>query len=229
VSILLPAYNEEDNIGEAISRAAAVATRLFAEHEIIVVDDGSTDQTAAMVEKAATEDGRIQLIRHDRNRGYGEALRSGFRAAQLDLVFFTDADLQFDLNELERFLPWIETVDVVAGYRINRYDTWLRRLNAVAWNLLVRACFYVPVRDVDCAFKLLHRGLIADLDLECSGAMLSTELMVKLGRSGASIVEIGVTHYPRTAGQATGANPKVIGRAFHELIRMRRRLRSTAG
>jgi protoporphyrinogen oxidase len=225
--MLLPAYNEAGNIVEAIERATAVATRLFAEYEIIVVDDGSVDRTPELVRQAAAEDSRIRLIQHDRNRGYGEALRTGFRAARLDLVFFTDADNQFDLDELERFLPWIDKVDVVAGYRINRHDTWMRRLNAAAWNVLVRACFYVPVRDIDCAFKLFRRYVFDSVDLESVGAMVNTELMVKLGRRGASVVEIGVSHYPRTAGTARGAHPKVILRALLELARMRRRLSST--
>lgn len=225
LSIVLPAHNEEDNIDEALARATATASRLCAEHEIVVVDDGSTDTTAARVERLAAADPRIRLLRHDRNRGYGEALRTGFRSARLDLVFFTDADNQFDFDELERFLPWIDQVDVVAGYRVNRQDRLMRRLNARAWNLLVRSFFYVPVRDIDCAFKLFRRYVLDSLDLESVGAMVNTELMVKLGRSGSAVVEIGVTHHPRTAGQARGAHPRVVARALVELVRMSRRLR----
>ena len=228
LSVVLPAYNEEHNILEAVRRSAEVARRLCADFEVVVVDDGSTDRTAEMVLAAAGEGERIRLVRHDRNRGYGEALRTGFRAARLDLVFFTDADNQFDINELERFLPWIDKVDVVAGYRINRRDPWIRRLNAVTWNLLVRALFYVPVRDIDCAFKLFRRYVFDSLDLESVGAMVNTELMVKLGRSGAGVVEIGVTHYPRTSGRARGAHPKVIVRALVELARMSKRLSQTS-
>ena len=163
-----------------------------------------------------------------RNRGYGEALRTGFRAARMDLVFFTDADNQFDLNELERFLPWTDKVDVVAGYRLNRQDSASRRLNAWAWNRLVRVLFYVPVRDIDCAFKVFRRYMFDSLDLESVGAMVNTELMVKSGRSGASVIEIGVKHYPRTAGRARGADLRVIARAITELASMFRRLRDTS-
>jgi glycosyltransferase involved in cell wall biosynthesis len=224
LSIVMPAFNEEANIDEAIRRATAAGERLCAEHEVVVVDDGSTDTTAELVEKAAAADGRIVLVRHQANRGYGEAVRTGLRAARMDLVFMTDADNQFDLEELEVFLPWIERVDVVAGYRRDRQDPFSRRLAAKAWNYLVRALFYVPVRDIDCAFKLFRRSVFRELDLESVGAMINTELMVKLGRSGAGVVELGVRHYPRRAGKARGASPRVVAKALYELASMYRRL-----
>jgi len=229
VSIVLPAYDEEPNIEEAVSQATRTAERLFREHEVIVVDDGSTDRTAAIVGEVAAKDPRVRLVTHPANRGYGEALRSGFLAAELDFVFFTDADLQFDMDELERFVPYAGTVDVVAGYRMNRQDTLIRRVNAYGWNILVRMLFYVPVRDIDCAFKLFDRRALAAVDIESVGAMVNTELMVKLGRKGASVVEIGVHHRPRRAGRARGASPKVIATAFREVLRMRRRLMSLDG
>ena len=224
ISILLPAYNEAANIDRAIAEASAAAERLFDDHEIVVVDDGSTDGTRSIVEALAAQDGRIRLAAHNGNRGYGEALRTGFLASRHEYVFFTDADLQFDMAELERFLDYVGTVDVVAGYRVNRQDPRSRRLMAIAWNLLVRVLFYVPVRDIDCAFKLFDRRVLTDVDIESVGAMVNTELMVKLGRRGASVVEVGVHHRPRVAGQARGADPRVILLAFRELRRMRRRL-----
>jgi glycosyltransferase involved in cell wall biosynthesis len=227
LSIILPAFNEEQNIVSAVERADAVGKRLCAEHEVIVVDDGSSDRTAQLVAELAARNDRVRLLRHPANRGYGEALRSGFQAARLDLVFFTDADNQFDLDELEAFLPWIDRVDVVAGFRVDRQDTWVRRLNAKAWNGLVRVLYYVPVRDIDCAFKLFRRDVLDRVDLDSIGAMVNTELMVKLGRSGCSVVELAVTHYPRTAGKARGAHPRVILRALLELVRMRARLQRT--
>jgi glycosyltransferase involved in cell wall biosynthesis len=229
VSIVLPAYDEEPNIEQAMAEATEVAERLFAEHEIVVVDDGSRDRTGALVRAAGERDERIRLVSHPENRGYGEALRSGFLAAQLDFVFFTDADLQFDLNELEGFLQYAGTVDVVAGYRLNRQDPLQRRLIGYAWNLLVRVLFFVPVRDIDCAFKLFDRQVLHEVHIESVGAMVNTELMVKLGRAGASVVEVGVHHRPRRAGEARGASPQVVLTALREVRRMRKRLAALDG
>jgi glycosyltransferase involved in cell wall biosynthesis len=220
LTIVLPAYNEEANIEAAVQRSTEVASRHCTDHEVIVVDDGSSDATAAIVEKLAAEDPRIRLIKHGVNQGYGGALKSGFLAARMDLVFFTDSDNQFDLDELATFIDLIQSVDVVAGYRIKRRDPFFRRLNARAWNYLVRALFYVPVRDIDCAFKLFRREVFTGLELNSVGAMVNTELMVKLGRSGYRVVEVGVNHFPRTAGKPQGASIKVIIRAFTELRRM---------
>lgn len=229
ISIVLPAFNEEGNITAAIERSQRVASRLFSDYEIVIVDDGSSDRTAELVGAASDADPRVRLVSHEQNRGYGEALRTGFESAKLDYVFFTDADNQFDLEELERFVPFIGSVDVVAGYRVVRQDPLIRRFFAKGWNVLVRALFYVPVRDIDCAFKLFRRSLFDRLDLESIGAMVNTELMVKVARSGASVVEVGVTHLPRTTGKPSGANPKVIARAFKELWMMRSRLRQIEG
>ncbi|MGI8845048.1 MAG: glycosyltransferase family 2 protein [Thermoleophilaceae bacterium] len=224
VSVVLPAYNEEANVAQAIAESTAAVDHLFGEHEVLVIDDGSSDRTSEVVRDIASENPRVRLISHDRNRGYGEALRTGFLASRLDYVFFTDADLQFDVAELERFMPFLGAVDVVAGYRINRQDKLQRRLNGYAWNILVRALFYVPVRDIDCAFKLFDRRVLTAIDIESVGAMVNTELMVKLGRRGSSVVEVGVTHRPRLAGDARGASPRVIATAFREVAAMRRRL-----
>lgn len=229
LTIVLPAFNEAANIIAVIDQATAVAERLCVDHEIIVVDDGSTDRTAELVRARSDIDDRVRLVQHASNRGYGEAVRTGFESANRDLVFFTDADQQFDLNELDRFLPWIDRVEVVAGYREDRQDPFMRRVNGLAWNYLVRVLFYVPVRDIDCAFKLFRRSVFDEIEFHAIGAMVNTELMVKVGRSGYGVVEVPVTHLPRKAGKARGANPRVILRAFIELFTMYRRLKSADG
>ncbi len=226
LSIVLPAHNEQDNITAVIDKAGAVAERLCADHEIIVVDDGSQDGTPAIVQAASERDSRIRLVRHETNRGYGEALRTGFEAAKLDLVFFTDADNQFDPAELEFFLPWIDRVDVVAGYRINRQDSLVRRVAARLWNWLVRVLFYVPVRDIDCAFKLFDGGLLRGMTLTAPGALINTEIQAKARRQGARLQQVGVHHYPRIAGEATGGSPRVILRAIGETLTLWWRLRN---
>jgi glycosyltransferase involved in cell wall biosynthesis len=225
LSIVLPAHNEESNVAAAIEHAVKAASRLCSDYEIIIVDDGSTDTTAEVVRAEAAADPHVRLVSHEKNRGYGEALHTGFRAATKDLVFFTDADNQFDFEELEKFLPLSDRVGVVAGYRKVRQDPWRRRFTARVWHVVVRALFYVPVRDIDCAFKMFRRSVLEEIDIESVGAMVNTELMVKLGRSGHGVAEVGVTHHPRTSGKARGATPRVVLMAIRELRRMRHRLR----
>ncbi|MHB8340923.1 MAG: glycosyltransferase family 2 protein [Mycobacteriales bacterium] len=224
LSVVLPAFNEAANIDLAVQRVLEVVGPMVVDLEVVVVDDGSADATAELALDLARRDPRVRLVSHPANYGYGEALRTGFRSATKELVFFTDADNQFDVAELAGFLPHISYADVVVGYRVNRQDPLFRRVNALGWNYLVRALFYVPVRDIDCAFKLFRRSVFDLVDLESVGAMVNTELMVKVGRSGAAVVELGVHHYPRRAGKARGASPRVIATAFIELMRAYRKL-----
>src|SRR5437764_9899162 len=152
LTIVLPCFNEADNVADAIRYAGAAAERCATDHEIVVVDDGSSDETAVIAARLAERDRRVRVIVHTRNRGYGDAVRSGIGAALMPWVLLTDADLQFDLAELEQFLPAAAHADIVMGWRIARRDPLNRRLNASAWNWLVRRMFRLPVRDVDCAF-----------------------------------------------------------------------------
>ena len=220
VSFILPAFNEELNIVQAIEATLVVGRKYCSRFEVIIVDDGSADATAELVEAEATRNPEIRLVRHDVNRGYGQALHTGFRCAVLDYVFFTDSDNQFDLEEIKLLLDLADDASVVAGYRKIRQDPPMRLLNAWAWNRLVRLLFYVPVRDIDCAFKLFRRTALESIDIESHGAMINTEIMVKLARAGSRIVEVGVTHYPRRAGSPQGAKLKVILRAFREVVHM---------
>jgi glycosyltransferase involved in cell wall biosynthesis len=224
LTIVLPAFNEEPNIAEAIRNATAAGERCAKTHEIIVVDDGSRDATAAVAASYAARDSRVRLVLHSGNQGYGQAVRSGIAAARMPWVLLTDADLQFDLRQLEHFLPFTSDSDLIVGHRVLRSDRLTRRLNAAAWNWLVRALFHLPVSDVDCAFKLVRRDVLARVELSSTGAMISTELVVRLLAAGARLEEQEVRHLPRVAGEETGGNPRVIARAFRELAGLRRTL-----
>jgi glycosyltransferase involved in cell wall biosynthesis len=193
--------------------------------EVIVVDDGSTDATRAIAEGLAARDPHVRVVGHDRNRGYGAALRSGIAASRSDWILITDGDRQFDLGELERFLAPATDCDLVAGYRIDRADPLGRRLAAHAWNRLMCRTFGISVRDVDCAFKLMRGGAARALALESDGAMVSTELLVRAALAGWRTAEVGVHHRPRPAGRPSGGDPRVILRAFRERRLLMRRLR----
>jgi len=226
LSVFFPMYQEEANVEGSVQKALEVLPGLVGEYEILVVDDGSTDRTREIAERLAEEHPPVRVARHEVNRGYGAAVRTGLESASMELVFFTDGDLQFDLGELGLLLERIEGADVVCGYRLRRRDPAHRLLNAFLWNRLVRLLLGLRIRDVNCAFKLFRREALQRIEpLETDGAMLSTELMIKLQRSGATIREVGVHHYPRSAGEQTGAKPGVVLKAFRELFAMSRRLK----
>ena len=219
ISAFFPAYNEEANIVALAAKTSAVLKKLAGKYEVIVVNDGSRDRTAEVVKAAHKKDPHIVLLDHVVNQGYGAAVKSGFAASKLDWIFFTDGDGQFDVAELEQMLPLTADHDLVVGYRIKRADAFQRKVNAWAWGTLVKTLFGLKgVRDIDCAFKIIRRDVFKKFKLETTGAMISTELLVKAQKNGFRIAEMGVHHYPRTAGVQTGAKLKVIARAFKELF-----------
>lgn len=226
LTVVLPCFNEAENVAEAIGAAVDAAQSCATDYEIVVVDDGSTDETSAIAAERAATDPHVRLVVHAHNRGYGEAVRSGIDAARMPWLLLTDADLQFDLRELEDFLADAADADFVMGWRVLRRDAWHRRMNAAAWNRLVGRMFHLPVRDVDCAFKLVRTQLAQEAQLTSKGAMISTELLVKCLADGARLREHPVHHRPRPAGESSGASPKVIVRAFRELAALRRTLRT---
>jgi glycosyltransferase involved in cell wall biosynthesis len=224
VSIVLPCHDEEANVAAAVRMACRAGTLNANAYEVIVVDDGSHDATNAVATRLAAGDPHVRVVSHDRNRGYGAALRTGIAAARMPWVLLTDADLQFDLVDLAGFVPLAADHDVIAGYRLQRNDPRRRRLAAAAWNRLVDRTLGIGVRDVDCAFKLIRRDLLDELELTSSGAAISAELLVQSRAHGARICELGVRHLPRNAGRQSGLRPRVVVRASAELLRLRRTL-----
>jgi len=218
LSVILPAYNEEALIGQTLLRVMSVLTSWMHNFEVIVVNDGSKDRTAEIVARLAASDRRIRLITHAVNQGYGAALVTGFEAVRKELAFFMDADGQFDISDLARFFPFIEEYGAVLGYRIDRQDSWMRKLNAWGWKKLVGFIFGVRARDIDCAFKLFRSEFFRTHRLETRGAMINAEILYKLSRAGYTYTEEGVQHLPRRAGKATGAKPAVILRALREMF-----------
>ena len=226
LTAFFPAYNEEANVVPTAERLLAVLPRVAERWELVIVDDGSRDRTGALADELARSRAGVRVVHHTVNRGYGGAIKSGLAANRLDYVFYTDGDQQFDPAEIERLMVPLDRADVVVGYRAKRADNVVRWLNGVAWNTLVRALFGVPVRDVDCAFKLFRASALAGLEPRAEGAMVSTELLARIHERGHRIIEVPVTHYPRKHGSPSGANLRVIVRAFIELFRLRRQLRS---
>jgi glycosyltransferase involved in cell wall biosynthesis len=220
LSVFLPCHNEEHNLARVIDNFCSKLDRFAEAYEIIVVDDGSRDRTGEIADQLAASDARVRAIHHAVNRGYGGAVISGLKAASMPYVLLCDGDGQFDAGELAQLVPMTRDYDVVVGRRVRRADRLVRRLNGQAWTALVRLLFGIKISDVDCGFKLFAREYTRDLDLSARGAMISTELMVKLAARGARICEVDVEHLPRLAGEQSGASLKVILRAFAELFRL---------
>ena len=225
ISVFFPCYNEQENVGRTVEKALVVMEKLNADFEIIIVDDGSTDGTGQIADEIAGRDSRVKAVHHRTNLGYGSALQSGFKAATKELVFYTDGDGQFDMNEMPALLPLMEQYDIVSCYRLNRRDSAIRKINGWCWTKLVCLLFSLKIHDIDCAFKLYKREIFDNIELSSTGALIDTEILARAARKGYSITQKGVHHYPRTAGLPSGANPRVILRAFKELFSLQHRIR----
>ncbi len=225
VSFVYPAFNEEENVAEAVRRAveAAYLVRLD-EFEVIVVDDGSADATWAVLERLAAQEPHLRPIRHEQNQGYAAALRTGFKAARFPLVFYSDSDNQFDIREIRYLIPLAERYHVVTGFRIYRFDPLTRLVLSWGFNLLVRIMFQIPVRDIDCAFKLFRRDLFEKIEIESQRFFVDTEILAKAKALGFTMTEIGVRHYPRMAGRST-VRPIHVLHTLRELVKIWGRIR----
>ncbi len=225
ISVFFPCYNEQGNITGVVEKTLAVLEKLNADFEVIIVDDGSSDGTGKIADELASGNDRIKVVHHRGNLGYGAALQSGFKAATKELVFYTDGDGQFDISEMPPLLSMMEQCDIVSCYRLNRQDNLVRKINGWCWTKLVCLLFGMKIRDIDCAFKLYKREIFDDLKLVSTGALIDAEVLARAADKGYRVEQQGVHHYPRTAGAQTGANLRVILRAFKELFGLWRQIK----
>lgn len=227
LSLFFPAYNEEANLKNTVEKAIPVLKEVAERYELIIVDDGSKDKTGEVADRLAKEYPFIRVIHHHPNQGYGGALKSGFYNSKYGWIVFTDSDGQFDFSEVTELIKESDSADMVVGYRINRADSFLRKLFGFGWTLLARLLLGIKVHDVDCAFKLTKKKVIDAIPkLESTrGGMISPELLGKATKAGFKIIEVGVHHYPRKEGKQTGANLKVIFKSFVDLGKLWWRLR----
>jgi glycosyltransferase involved in cell wall biosynthesis len=219
LSLVFPAFNEEKNLPLLLKRVQRDVPLLAEDFEVIVVDDGSQDKTSDLLKDYAREFEWLRYVLHPENRGYGAAVTSGILAARKEYIFFSDADLQFDLRSLACFIPYLAEYKVVFGYRAPRRDNFMRICNAWLWKKLVGILFSLKVKDLDCAFKIFHKDVQQIIaKVKSKGAVFSTELLYHLSNEGWEWIELPVKHYPRQYGSQTGASLKVIFRAFLDLF-----------
>ncbi len=216
LSLFYPAYNEAGSIAEAIKQALTILPAVADKFEIIVVDDGSTDATFQIAQRLSFKHPTVKVVTQS-NQGYGGALKTGFAQAKYDWIFFTDADLQFDLAELQNLIPETQEHDLVLGYRLFRAEGWKRDVLAKLLKLWGIVIFGLPykIKDIDCAFKLIHRRVLNSVQpIFSNGAMISTEILIKAFRQKFSYTQVGVNHYRRFSGAATGNNLSVLSQAL---------------
>lgn len=219
LSIFFPFWNEEGNIQNVIKKAVPIAENLAIKWEIIMVDDGSSDKTLEIARKLSEKDPRLVTISHDKNRGYGAALKTGFVNAKYDLVLFNDGDGQFDLSEATKFLEKIEDADIVIGFRKKRLDNPFRHILMNLLKIWDFMFFGFRFKDIDCGFKLFTKDSLQKImPLSSEGAMITTEILAKAKKAKLKIIEVEVNHYPRVFGNQSGGNLRVILRAIKESL-----------
>lgn len=222
LSVFFPCYNEEETLENTVKKAVPVLQKLKLDWEILIINDGSTDKTAEVAAKLAEQNSRIGVINHENNKGYGEALKSGFYNAKYDTVVYNDGDGQFDFSEVKKFLEKIDETDLIIGYREKRADNPTRTLFAKGWAFSLFLFFGLNLKDVDCGFKMIKASVLEKIPRLQSkrGGMINAELVIKAKRYGFKITQVGVSHYPRTAGKPTGANIRVIISSYIDLLKL---------
>lgn len=235
VSLVLPALNEADNLAEAVAQARGPLDAISPDWEIVLVNDGSTDDTGALADRLASEDPRVRAVHHPENRGLGAAVRTGFDAATGDVLIYADSDLPFDMAALVEAWELMESsgADLVTGFRTNReVEGVVRHVQSVAYTRLINGLLGFPVRDVNFALKMARREVVERARLTSEGSFIDAELVARAREEGFSMAQFGVVYTPRVAGESTLARPGVIARIVWDLARFRlgrrRRARASA-
>jgi glycosyltransferase involved in cell wall biosynthesis len=234
LTVFFPMWNEEEYLERALDAAREACRTLIevgeiGDYELLVIDDASTDGTGVLADQIAAEDPHVRVVHHPRNRKLGGSLKTGFAESRGDLVLYTDADLPFDMDELQkacRLLRHYEA-DIVSAYRFDRTgEGYVRVVYSTIYNVLVRILFGVRIRDINFAFKLCRRRVLDRIELVSEGSFIDAELVVRTVRTGGKVVQFGVDYFPRTRGVSTLSSPSVIVKILREMRAIRQELRA---
>lgn len=222
ISAFFPAFNDAASLPELLARAFEALCKCTTDYEVIVVNDGSVDRTAEVLEELRRKyDPFLRVVTHEQNLGYGQALRSGFAAATKSLVFYTDGDGQYDPRELTKLLERMTpATGLVNGYKLERSDPWHRVCIGNVYNAFARLMFGIRLRDIDCDFRLVRRELLDQLKLTSTSGTICVELVRKLELTDCEVVEVGVHHYPRLHGRSQFFRVRSLAVTFLQLSRL---------
>ncbi len=218
LSVFFPVYNEEANLEILIKQAIRIIPKLATRYELLIINDGSTDDSLKIAKKLRNQYQQVKIFSHKNNKGYGEVLKTGIKHSQYEWIFWTDSDLQFDLAELSNFVKETGKHQAIIGYRIKRSEGFKRHLNTSIFKFYIDLLFRLHVKDIDCAFKLFKASVLKELQLISGSAFTSAEILYRLKKKKIKFKEIAVNHYPRLYGRATGAKLKVIFKACYEAL-----------
>ncbi len=218
LSVFFPCYNEIESIPKLLEGASRFLPTITKKLQIILVDDGSTDGTKELAESMVQRYPNLLYVRHEKNAGYGQALKTGIESSVHDWVFWTDGDLQFDITQLEKFVKETEKSDAIIGYRAHRADTFIRKVNGELYTRLINILFKLEVRDIDCAFKLIKRKQLENVSITTSSAFTSSEILIKLKKNGVRLSQLPVSHFPRKHGKSTGNSLSVILKGLYQTV-----------
>jgi glycosyltransferase involved in cell wall biosynthesis len=221
ISVFFPCYNDEGSIAKLVNEATSVLKRISRDFEVIVVDDGSSDNSHKILKDLAKKNKKLKLVFHEKNRGYGGALKSGFKNATKELVFYTDGDGQYDVREIEKLLPRMtDDIDVVQGYKLKRHDPLYRMIIGSLYHHFSRIVFNIKVKDIDCDFRLIRKKAMDGITLHYDSGVICVELVKKLQKRGVRFSEIGVHHFPRLHGKSQFFNLRRVSRTLIEQGRL---------
>jgi glycosyltransferase involved in cell wall biosynthesis len=225
VSAFFPCYNDALSIGKMVRDVRESLVEAVSDFEIIVVNDGSSDNSLQVLQELQREFSELRIVNHEVNRGYGGALLSGFAASTKQWVFYTDGDAQYDAHEITRLISAVtETSDVIQGFKIGRGDPLHRRVIGRVYHHGVRFFFRLPIRDTDCDFRLIRNSVLSKVRLRSTTGVICVEMMHALNRVDARFIEVGVSHYHRPHGKSQFFRVPAISRSALQILQLWTRL-----